>query len=273
MKLTHIYNKVALFAVAALSLTACNDVDEEDRFIYVEPPQTSKNVLIEDYTGQNCTNCPEATTLIHEIQTQYGEDRVIAVGIYGGDLGRGLPLATETGEYYYQKYGISSQPCGMIDRSAKVTGTSGGIGTWLTPVSEAIANSAPLEMSAVTSYDEATRTVTVDVTASGVLDVTGKLQLWLVEDNVVNIQATNSGVNRRYVHNHVFRTAVNGQDGEDITIAWDESKTVTNTYTLDESWKAEDMSVVAFVYNDSGVQQVIKVPVIPSDDAETPVEE
>ena len=197
MKLTHIYNKVALFAVAALSLTACNDVDEEDRFIYVEPPQTSKNVLIEDYTGQNCTNCPEATTLIHEIQTQYGEDRVIAVGIYGGDLGRGLPLATETGEYYYQKYGISSQPCGMIDRSAKVTGTSGGIGTWLTPVSAAIANSAPLEMSAVTSYDEATRTVTVDVTASGVLDVTGKLQLWLVEDNVVNIQATNSGVDRR----------------------------------------------------------------------------
>ena len=128
-------------------------------------------------------------------------------------------------------------------------------------------------MSAVTSYDEATRTVTVDVTTSGVLDVTGKLQLWLVEDNVVNIQATNSGVDRRYVHNHVFRTAVNGQDGEDITIAWDESKTVTNTYTLDEDWKAEDMSVVAFVYNDSGVQQVIKVPVIPSDDAETPVEE
>lgn len=47
-------------------------------------------------------------------------------------------------------------------------------------------------------------------------------------------------------------------------------KTATCTAVLDEGWKAENMSVVAFVYNVSGVQQVVKVPVIPAkDEAQT----
>lgn len=124
-------------------------------------------------------------------------------------------------------------------------------------------SSAPLELDATTSYNEGTRTVTINVNAKGVLDVTGKLQIWLTEDNIVDMQIMpNGSVNNDYVHNHVFRTAVNGQDGEDFSIAWDEEKTVTSSCVLNESWKAENMYVVAFVYNNSGVQQVIKVPVI-----------
>ena len=274
MKLTHIYNKVALFAVAALSFTACNDVDEEDRFIYVEPKPISKNILIEDFTGQYCKNCPTATEAIEKLQETYGAEHIIAVGIHSGPQGRGTSLYTDVGQHYFEtcKFPIIGQPAGVIDRREKVEG--GVYSSWLTPVAEALRLSSPLEMAATTSYDETTRTVSINVNAKGVLDVVGKLQLWLVEDNVVDYQIMpDNSFNINYVHNHVFRTAVNGQDGEDFTLAWDESKTVTNTYTLDAGWKAEDMSVVAFVYNDSGVQQVIKVPVIPSDDAETPVEE
>ena len=264
MKLkNNIYNKFAICA-AALSLMACSNIDEDDRLIEVEPVQVARRVLIEDFTGQRCVNCPEGAAKIEDMMREYGADNIIAVGIHGGPFaktttGQPFPLWTETGEYYYQKNNIEASPTALFDRKAK----SSDVDKWMGLVYDAIKVAAPLELDATTSYDEATRTVTINVNAKGVLDVTGKLQLWLTEDNITNIQYMPDGsINTQYVHNHVFRTAVNGQDGEDFSIAWDEEKTVTSTYVLDEDWKAENMSVVAFVYNNSGVQQVVKVPVI-----------
>lgn len=274
MKLkNNIYNKFAICA-AALSLMACSNIDEDDRFIEVEPVEVAKRVLIEDFTGQRCVNCPNASEMIESLQEQYGAENVIAVGIHSGPFsktasGRPLSLWTETGDYYFNSWNIDAQPTGVIDRKT----VSSTYQSWGTIVRDALQASAPLTLGATTSYDEATRTVTINVNAKGVLDVTGKLQLWLIEDNITDMQAMPDGsINNNYVHNHVFRTAVNGQDGEDFSIAWDEEKTVTSTYVLDEAWKAENMSVVAFVYNNSGVQQVVKVPVISTEDDAQPNE-
>lgn len=274
MKLkNNIYNKFAICA-AALSLMACSNIDEDDRFIEVEPVEVAKRVLIEDFTGQRCVNCPNASEMIESLQEQYGAENVIAVGIHSGPFSKTVtnqpfPLWTETGDYYFNSWGIDAQPTGVIDRKT----VSSTYQSWGTIVRDALQASAPLTLDATTSYDEATRTVTINVNAKGVLDVTGKLQLWLTEDNITNIQYMPDGsVNTQYVHNHVFRTAVNGQDGEDFSIAWDEEKTVTSTYVLDEAWKPENMSVVAFVYNNSGVQQVVKVPVISTEDDAQPNE-
>ncbi|MEF2621726.1 MAG: Omp28 family outer membrane lipoprotein [Xylanibacter rarus] len=274
MKLkNNIYNKFAICA-AALSLMACSNIDEDDRFIEVEPVEVAKRVLIEDFTGQRCVNCPNASEMIESLQEQYGAENVIAVGIHSGPFsktasGRPLSLWTETGDYYFNSWNIDAQPTGVIDRKT----VSSTYQSWGTIVRDALQASAPLTLGATTSYDEATRTVTINVNAKGVLDVTGKLQLWLIEDNITDMQAMPDGsINNNYVHNHVFRTAVNGQDGEDFSIAWDEEKTVTSTYVLNENWKAENMSVVAFVYNNSGVQQVVKVPVISTEDDAQPNE-
>lgn len=274
MKLkNNIYNKFAICA-AALSLMACSNIDEDDRFIEVEPVEVAKRVLIEDFTGQRCVNCPNASEMIESLQEQYGAENVIAVGIHSGPFsktasGRPLSLWTETGDYYFNSWNIDAQPTGVIDRKT----VSSTYQSWGTIVRDALQASAPLTLGATTSYDEATRTVTINVNAKGVLDVTGKLQLWLIEDNITDMQAMPDGsINNNYVHNHVFRTAVNGQDGEDFNIAWDEEKTVTSTYVLNEDWNAENMSVVAFVYNNSGVQQVVKVPVISTEDDAQPNE-
>ncbi len=61
-------------------------------------------VLIEDFTGQKCVNCPNGTTLINDIVETYGEDNVIAVGIHSGPLSKDGEdgLATETGNDYYR---------------------------------------------------------------------------------------------------------------------------------------------------------------------------
>jgi hypothetical protein len=65
------------------------------------------------------------------------------------------------------------------------------------------------------------------------------------------------------VHQHVFRTALNGTWGESLTVKEGETQTINHDgMVLNEAWNVANLSVVAFVYNDQGVQQVTKKKVI-----------
>ena len=67
--------------------------------------------------------------------------------------------------------------------------------------------------------------------------------------------------NHGYIHNHVFRTAVNGSWGDEFSI--DEGQTVKREMRLpvDVLWNVRQLSIVAFVYNESGVLQTTKFKV------------
>jgi hypothetical protein len=54
----------------------------------------------------------------------------------------------------------------------------------------------------------------------------------------------------------VFRAAVNGTWGTDITLREGEEQEHSFSIALSDEWKTENLSIVAFVYNDSGVEQV-----------------
>lgn len=53
-----------------------------------------------------------------------------------------------------------------------------------------------------------------------------------------------------YEHNHVFRAAINGTWGSDpFSIDENEEEILENSYILNEKWKPENISIVAFVYH------------------------
>lgn len=86
--------------------------------------------------------------------------------------------------------------------------------------------------------------------------VNGKLQLWVTENNIVSIQIDNGTYIMDYVHNHVFRASINGMWGEEINLEENVYQTVTREIALKDSWNRANLSVVAFVYDDSeGVLQ------------------
>ena len=88
---------------------------------------------------------------------------------------------------------------------------------------------------------------------------TGKLQIWLLEDGIKALQLMPDGTaNSEYVHNHVLRTPVNGTWGEEVTVQEGKTEMVQRSQTLDPAWNPEQLSIVAFVYNDQGVQQAGK---------------
>jgi thiol-disulfide isomerase/thioredoxin len=45
----------------------------------------TRRVLLEDFTGHTCNNCPAAAVIAEGLQTFYGEDQLILVGVHAVD--------------------------------------------------------------------------------------------------------------------------------------------------------------------------------------------
>ena len=90
------------FLLSALLFASCDNISEEERLVYEKPEPAKRVVLLEDFTGQKCSNCPNANELIETLQNDFG-DNLVVVGIHGGPLGfkgsaKLLGLATEVGD-------------------------------------------------------------------------------------------------------------------------------------------------------------------------------
>ena len=253
-----------------MAAASCSNIDEGDRLIYVKPAEVGRAVLIEDLTGQRCINCPTGTDIINGIIQTYGEDNVIAVGIHSGPLGftgnsKRVGLMTDTGDEYYTYWANGTnlgQPSAIFNRKK---GPSDNLNNWAAEVGLIISEKANLSIDITNAYDAKTRKLTTKVGAFGVNGtVSGKLQVWIVEDGIKAMQLMPDGsANQEYIHNHVFRAAVNGTWGEEVTVK--EGETTTKQYSyehLPETWNAENISVVAFVYNDNGVENVAKKHIV-----------
>lgn len=270
MKLKNIFLGVATAAMA-MAAASCSNIDEGDRLIYVKPAEVGRAVLIEDLTGQRCINCPTGTDIITGIIKTYGEDNVIAVGIHCGPLGfagnsKRVGLKTDTGDEYYTHWANGTnlgQPSAIFNRK-KGKGPIDNLNNWAAEVGLIISEKANLSVNIANAYDAKTRTLTTKVGAFGVNGtVSGKLQVWIVEDGIKAMQLMPDGsANQEYIHNHVFRAAVNGTWGEDITVKEGETTSNDYSYVLPETWNADNISVVAFVYNGNGVENVAKKHIV-----------
>lgn len=239
-----------------LVLVSCDHIADDDRLIYIKPAAVKRTVLIEDFTGQRCVNCPKATEVIHQLEEQY-PDGVIAVGIHSGPFARSMTgtryaLGTDEGDEYYSHWRLDHQPVGMVNRLRVSDYTE-----WTAIVHEQVQLTAPLSISVSAEIDNATHQLTASVAMMGTEgQVKGSLQLWLVEDGVEAFQyLPDNTVDREYIHNHVLRCAINGTWGEPIALNEGEEKVVTHQLALSETWNAGNLRVVAFVYNDNGVLQ------------------
>ena len=204
-----------IISCICLLLVGCDRISEDERLIYEKPEPAQRVVLLEDFTGQRCTNCPKATEVIAQLQETYG-DALVAVGIHGG------PLAFAGNA---KVIGLKTKPL-RLGGNALVEGDA----------------------------------ITIHVYAEGTDGtVVGKLQVWLLEDGIQTLQLMPDGsANQTYIHNHVFRTAVNGLWGDDFSVGEGERTERTFTQDLEPAWNKGQLSVVAFVYNDSGVQQAVR---------------
>lgn len=242
-------------------LCACSHIADDEQLIYVPAEAAKRTVLLEDFTGQRCVNCPLGTEVIEQLQEEYGEN-IVAVGIYSGGFGKQpngklLPLTTETGCEYFDHY-VSGygQPIGMVNRHGAVNYTD-----WTAKVREELAreSSVSIQLEAQLVAGQ----ISIDIQTKAInTPYSGNLQVWVLEDGITDTQYMPNGtINKEYVHNHVLRTPVNGTWGDPISLDAGEQKTQHLTQAISSNWNTQKLSIVAFVYNDSGVEQASKVSI------------
>lgn len=260
------------FVLSAVLFASCDQVDENERYIAVEPTTTARSILVEEFSGQLCVNCPAASEYLEGIQENYGADTVIVVSIHAGEnmmlaIGKergeamGIQgLATDFGEQLFSNYGLTSEPNAVIDRTSGVIGQA----QWLTTIVNSLRRETTVSLSARTSYNEADRTLTVDVLGSSTQAFTGNVHVWLTEDSIVSIQRLPNGYDNNHRFNNIFRASATPISGEQVTIPFgDEQQVIYSvTMTLDAVWRPEHMAVVAFVDNASGVAQATRTAVL-----------
>jgi len=117
-----------LFSSIALALLAsCNHIDEPFQSGGVIPPTMDtviRKVLVEDFTGHRCKNCPKASKAITEIAIAL-PGRMVAIALHAGPSNFTAPdppvypteFRTAAGNDLASFFSVSFQPAGMTSRT------------------------------------------------------------------------------------------------------------------------------------------------------------
>lgn len=260
--------KIFLSLCIAPVLAACSDIDETERFIPIDSVTPLRCVLLEDFTGQNCVNCPAAHEEIDVLVKQY-PDALIPVSIHAGDFGisctaRRPGLMQPEGNTYNDRYGIDEWPKGVVN------GRGGALnpGEWSDAVREELKRDANVSLDLSATADVTAGTIDIGCVIRPKENMGGTMYVWVIEDGIVARQVDKEqGLISDYVHNHVYRACVNGVDGESVSLQANIHKSlefVTEIRDTDkEKWVPANLSIVAFIrMADGSVAQVARCKVV-----------
>ena len=233
--------------------------DSIDTNLLIYSTSFPHKVLVEHFTTLKCVNCPDGHKALSALLS--GRKDYVWVAHH---IGYQQDELTQSESYGLQPFGANSAPLAMFDRRALSSSKSasqptmyisysGGVQAtlkYIQPDFEKCASTpAFVSVNIENNYDPATRTLstTVSGTRNAIFSEfydQANLTVELVEDHVqTNASQTGSG---EKVHNNVFRTALTRIDGDEIN--WNgDTYSETYTTTLPDSWKSNNVRVVAFV--------------------------
>ncbi|MDX5347962.1 MAG: Omp28 family outer membrane lipoprotein [Hymenobacteraceae bacterium] len=232
-------------------------------------PAPVKKVLLEDYTGHTCGNCPRAAEIATSLKKQ--NPRLVVMAVHVGYFAKtkndgtgkyAYDFTTNAGNQFDSFYKIDQLglPQGMVNRVKQSGASSAAIshGAWSTAVAAEFAKAPVFNLTITNVYDAATRKVNLKVRSEALTALQGdyRLGVYVVEDSIVNWQKDYSKSPADiefYMHRHALRTDVNGAWGESVVQNPAAGEVASKYYdvTLHPSWKPKNCSLIAFVYKES----------------------
>jgi len=242
--------KIILFLLVLVGMMSCDIIKPDDRYIEMKDVETGeRNVLLMDFTGWQCVNCPEAAKVANGLVSRYGS-HVIVVSMHPEgssftDPGSAGPdFATEEAMEYLKAYGGSVQtplPAGIIDATEFDGSYFVDYQQWAAAVTERLEVDVEYSMEMKAS----TTSCTVDIKQKGSDSRNVNVMIWLLEDSIIAPQLTKNGSEAKYAHRHVFRECLNGEDiwGEPVELEYGEGS-VEASYKL-PSLEGKNFVIVA----------------------------
>lgn len=236
------------------------------------PDPIYRNVLIEDFTGHRCKNCPKATKELEAIKADLGDD-VIVLAIHSGSSEFTAPnepdyptdFTTQDGDDIQDFFGgVPGQPIGLVNRFDY----PGGVPYWEIYPSWRGHTDPYLTQPAIAdlwvmSYISGDCLIThAQSTFLGNQNGNFGIAVYLKENGIVSPQLLeDNSRDPDYVHNNVFRDAISFPTGDSLIFGSVPDMTnVHKTYksNLDPSFDQSQLQVVA-VLLDLDTREVLQV--------------
>lgn len=247
---------------------------------YTKTPDTvvARKVLVEEFTGATCTNCPDARQYLKAI-SDANPNRIISIELHTNNHIKGEPVK------YIHKYDLRSIdetdifksifrgyfPFGSIPNAGIDRTASGGEilfmrANWASIINTRITTESPIKLTLTNTYDDAKASGIIKVNASYTKSISTKnyISIAIIEDNIVDAQEFLDHVDTFYNFQHVFRKSFTPASGTEIlsTITTKEPGRVYEgsfKYNIDAAWKPENCRIVVWVHNnDANTKEVLQ---------------
>jgi len=283
-----------LFGIFLLSFSSCDVIEGpyliDDNLIPIDSSTIFvRKVLIEDFTGHRCANCPAAAVELVALQEFYG-DNIIGVAIHpNSSYSRPNSLTSTTYTYDFRTqfgedinniFEFTSFPNGMVNRIGFDTQHQLGKDEWADVVQSELEKDPIFGITLNSDVSEGNGTIEVDIEVLTDLNENYNVVVCLTESGIIQWQKDNTaGDIENYEHNHVLRSILNSATGESIGNSfidgdlWEKNYTVNisnlEDYNSDFSlnnlsmgngnckgWVENKMEVVVYIYNTSNYEIV-----------------
>jgi len=248
------------FVVKAVAAGDGYDADNTAAMtLAVYTDSVERKVLLEEFTSEDCPNCPRAIETIKTCESEGYAEHWVQISHHVGYKDDWLTVEEDKAYVWFYGDDGSFAPAGMFDRTqndafnASVPVFSIGYANTFRPMVEAaMAVPAFVSVAQNLTYDAATRQMGVAVTAKKMpqLDALCKqprLTVIVLEDSILH--HNQAGYNSTsFCHRHVYRKCISEIWGDVLT--WNGSEATANyTFTLPEDWDARYIETVAFISN------------------------
>lgn len=247
-------------------------IDTTWKPVFPERTNPVQKVLLEDFTGHQCGNCPNAHEEVLTIYNQY-PGRVFLLSEHVGYFAE---VRTSGNKYTYDfrttvgneidnEFGASAAglPKGMINRTSYNNSKIHDKNVWNTLVSQVLQKTIQADIQILYKWDSNKEKLNVAVQTKNIqLDANAnyKLFVYLVEDSIINWQkdySRNPQDIPDYAHRHVLRASFNGTWGENVI--WN-NQIFEKKYAISISnfYQKDKLYVIAALY-DNATKEIIQV--------------
>lgn len=283
-------NKIILFAIFACFAIFANSCDQIDAPYTlnsgvdtntVDTTKVYRKILIEEFTGHACNNCPKAHDILTNILKKY-PNNIISIAHHVGSLAEPtdeLPYnfknSNSDGLNSIYKASAGGLPNGLLNRYLFGNIILQKPENWELLIKDSLLNivsDVKIELTAMNGSGTDTTEIkaTAKLTYLKAQDSANYISFYLIQDSIISGQIdANHNIIPNYVHRHVVRSAMNNTWGQQIGTTEKISKGATFeipvTYKLteqnlaDTKWKNKNLKVVAFVHKKPTKGEVLQV--------------
>ena len=238
------------------------------------PQEETRKVLLEEFTGHTCINCPTASLVAHDLGSIY-EDQLVLISVHAGNYAEPqtgdftYDFRTPTGNELNTYFGIPYYPIALVNRTEYSGSTILTSGNWEPAIEDILVQPADAVITLNKDFNEGTKELSLTINTEFLNDLNGTFNVcaYIVEDSIISPQKNNNAnigptpTILDYVHMHVLRGAINSTWGDAIN----EGSAITSGEVYENTcsttlgnWVAKNCHIVVFVINNES-NEIIQV--------------